>query len=158
MVTLCSQASGRALRHHDESRYSALGSMSSPCRRCGATKTEPAHGRVVSTLVRLLGYRLRRCSRCRRWRVLPPGPFLGPKASTEPDYGSNVTATPGETRGSVSLQWATDPFDPDGFSGCPRCGGLQFERTRRRWLERTLKRPRMARCRACRKRFPYPQA
>lgn len=43
--------------------------MASACPRCGATKTESVrHGFVYDTLGRL-GYRLRRCSSCNRWRV-----------------------------------------------------------------------------------------
>ncbi len=43
--------------------------MASACPRCGATKTESVrHGFVYDTLG-MLGFRLRRCSSCNRWRV-----------------------------------------------------------------------------------------
>jgi hypothetical protein len=44
--------------------------MASACPRCGATKSESVrHGLVYATLG-MIGYRLRRCSSCQRWRVL----------------------------------------------------------------------------------------
>jgi len=39
---------------------------------------------------------------------------------------------------------------------CPKCGSAAFRRSRRKWYEKIFKRPRMARCLKCRRRFPYP--
>jgi hypothetical protein len=39
---------------------------------------------------------------------------------------------------------------------CPKCGNKKYRRSRRRWYERWLKRPRMARCLKCAHRYPYP--
>ena len=47
--------------------------------------------------------------------------------------------------------------EPDEYQMCPRCGGTNFRRSRRRWWERLLKYPRMARCMKCDHRFPYPR-
>jgi len=48
--------------------------------------------------------------------------------------------------------------EPGGVASCPRCGSRVYRRSRRRWLERLLRRPPMARCKTCRRRFPLPQA
>jgi hypothetical protein len=39
---------------------------------------------------------------------------------------------------------------------CPRCGSIRFRRSRRRWYEKLIRRPKMARCLKCDHRFPYP--
>jgi hypothetical protein len=39
---------------------------------------------------------------------------------------------------------------------CPKCGSTIYRRSRRRWWERLIRRPRMARCLKCDHRFPYP--
>jgi predicted nucleic acid-binding Zn-ribbon protein len=44
-----------------------------------------------------------------------------------------------------------------GLSRCPICGSTAYRRSRRTTLEHLLLRPKMARCRICRKRFPYPK-
>ncbi|HEX5484019.1 MAG TPA: hypothetical protein VFZ08_15460 [Terriglobia bacterium] len=56
-----------------------------------------------------------------------------------------------------AAQWDAANFDPDGFDGCPRCGNASFDRAPRNWVERGLGLAHMARCRACGKRFAYPQ-
>lgn len=40
---------------------------------------------------------------------------------------------------------------------CPKCTSTSYRASRRRWYERLMKRPRMARCSNCLHRFPYPQ-
>jgi hypothetical protein len=40
---------------------------------------------------------------------------------------------------------------------CTKCGSTLYHRSRRRWFERLLKRPKMARCMKCNHRFPYPR-
>jgi uncharacterized protein with PIN domain len=40
---------------------------------------------------------------------------------------------------------------------CPACGSPVYRRSRRTILERILLRSRMARCKKCHKRFPYPE-
>jgi hypothetical protein len=39
---------------------------------------------------------------------------------------------------------------------CPKCGNADYRASRRRWYERLIKRPKMARCTNCHRRFPYP--
>ncbi|HUY12331.1 MAG TPA: hypothetical protein VMX16_01715 [Terriglobia bacterium] len=103
-------------------------------------------------LVDALGYRLRACSNCRRLRVVPKSVFT-PNA-VDGLYMAGKDAGQG---GKLSKDQGQADFDPDGFSGCPRCGSKQFERTHRTWLERKLNRPLMARCVACSRRFPFPR-
>jgi hypothetical protein len=114
--------------------------MAAPCNSCGATKTEPVPG-VRHKLARSMGFELRKCARCRRFRLLKkrlPGPNSNPAAAKS---GAGYA-----------------PFnDPDGFNGCPRCGIMAFYRARRKWFERLMRRPPMARCADCGYRFPVPQ-
>jgi hypothetical protein len=126
--------------------------MASPCKKCGATKTEPVRHDWAYHLVDALGYRLRECSNCRRKRIVPKSIFTpnGQGAIYQAD-GASVK------EGELSQASMMADFDPDGFSGCPRCGRKQFERTHRTWLERKLNRPLMARCTACSRRFPFPR-
>jgi hypothetical protein len=39
---------------------------------------------------------------------------------------------------------------------CPKCTSTSYRASRRRWYERLMKRPKMARCSNCHHRFPYP--
>ena len=55
---------------------------------------------------------------------------------------------------SVGVAEKVEP--PVAVPCCPYCGGTHYRRSRRRWWERLMKRPRMARCRRCIRRFPYP--
>lgn len=123
--------------------------MAAPCPRCGATKTEPIRRGWRQSLARGLGYDFRKCARCRRLRLIGRGTRMvsGGQISSAAESGDRAPAY----NPAVFV-------DPDDFHGCPRCGGPEFHRTRRRWLERVLSRPRMARCRACGHRFPIPQA
>lgn len=114
--------------------------MPLPCHKCGATKTEPTRRGIAAALMRALGYRLRRCSRCRRRRILKESAFR-PRAVYQ---GGGPAAGYGA-------------FDPDGFDGCPRCGrAADYQRASRNLLERVLGWAPMARC-GCGKRFTYPQ-
>jgi hypothetical protein len=117
--------------------------MAAPCRKCGATKTEPVRPGLRHKLARKLGYELRKCARCRKLRLIHHGQRNTPATSDVPESAPD----------------AVPPFrDPDGFHGCPRCGERHFHRSQRGWFERVLlRRPAMARCSACRYRFPIPQ-
>ncbi|MGH9431602.1 MAG: hypothetical protein ACRD3T_08670 [Terriglobia bacterium] len=125
--------------------------MASPCKRCGATKTEPVRRDWTYHLVEALGYRLRACSNCRRKRIVPKRVF------TPNGQGGVYQADASTKNGELPPSPGQVDFDPDGFSGCPRCGDKQFERTHRTWLERRLNRPLMARCLSCSQRFPFPR-
>jgi hypothetical protein len=57
---------------------------------------------------------------------------------------------------SVGNQGTAADSSKRGLSRCPFCGSTGYQRSRRSTLEHLLLRPKMARCRKCRKRFPYP--
>ena len=124
--------------------------MAYPCKRCGATKTEVVHRGLRKRLVQSFGYELRKCARCRRLRIIERGRWQ-PAASNGGAQGGTVDDAPSQA--------SARPFrDPDGFNGCPKCGELRFDRSRRTWLElKLLGRPPMARCASCGYRFPVPQ-
>lgn len=111
--------------------------MATPCRKCRATKTEPVRHGWRYNLARRFGYRLRTCSRCRRYRLVP----LSQSADLPNDE---------------QLEHLADDELESGPTGpvCPRCGKSDYRRSRRRWWERLLRRPPMVRCRTCRTRFP----
>jgi len=122
--------------------------MAAPCRKCGATKTEPVRPGVRHKLARALGYDLRKCARCRKLRLL----------RRRKKRGADVAAGALEQADTAAAQERPAFHDPDGFNGCPRCGTMNFRRSRRNWLQReVLRRPPMVRCAACGYRFPAPQ-
>lgn len=123
--------------------------MATPCRKCGATKTEAVGHGLLYNLARKFGYRLRKCSRCQRRRLLPP------HASKDSPPRSNS-----QLRDSEALEFAAEDAnekEPERSDVCPRCGQKDYRRSRRRWWERLTRRPPMVRCRACRRRFPEPR-
>jgi len=72
-------------------------------------------------------------------------PIDSPKEA--PELDSRVEASSDEV-----AEVATDV--EDGYC-CPKCGSTLFRRSRRRWYERLIRRPKMARCLKCDHRFPY---
>jgi hypothetical protein len=118
--------------------------MAAPCRKCGATKTEPFRPGLRQKLARQLGYELRRCARCRKTRLL----------SRRKKRAADAAAPEQATASQAPVAF----YDPDGFNGCPRCGDMRFHRSRRGWVQRqVLRQPPMVRCAACGYRFPAPQ-
>ena len=155
--------------------------MATPCPRCGATKTESTrHGIIYRTFWRF-GLHLRRCSFCNRYRLFKradrnrPHPDDMTREELEDYFNRKVAQAGGIPRGGARVprpprasessapkaQSATvtaEPLPPparDGFA-CPKCGSDQYRRSRRKFYERWLGRPRMARCRMCSHRFPFP--
>ncbi len=121
--------------------------MATPCRKCGATKTESVYHGTAYSLARRFGYRLRVCSRCRRYRLLdldehPDAPVM---RDAPPKLAPDPPPVPSEPPGTRR-------------SECPRCGSTDHYRSRRRWYERLFRRSAMARCRRCQKRFPLSSA
>jgi len=161
--------------------------MASPCPRCGTTKTESVrHGFIHNTLWNM-GYHLRRCSYCNRRRIFKRGDparhhpddmtaeelrerfnrkvaeALEKTSETPESTGETMTPDsaqeslkPGEARES-SVGVAEAPDEGDDYRLCPKCGSTVYRRSRRRWYEHLMKRPRMARCMRCGNRFPYPR-
>jgi hypothetical protein len=107
-----------------------------PCRRCGSTKTGSARHGFLYNIAHLLGYRLRLCGGCRRLRLVARTPAAEPEVIRTTEV-KTLTSTP-----------------PNNSPACPYCGSTDFRRSRRRWYDYLLKRPKMARCRTCRRRFP----
>lgn len=133
-----------------------------------------------------MGYHLRVCSYCQRWRLFK----RGDKGRPHPDdmtmeelqesFNRKIAMTAGKppessetlagdaisnlSEEASGLEAAADGSSAavteiateveDGPS-CPRCGGTLFRRSHRRWYERLIRRPRMARCLKCDHRFPY---
>ena len=160
--------------------------MASHCPRCGATKTESVRHGLLYNLLWKMGYHLRRCSSCNRRRIFKRGdptrthPNNMSFEQLEADFNRKVADAGGRTsatrvaaspeaaseraRGFVGqatqhsaaedTSVATEKVDED--AGCPKCGSTHYGRSRRTFLERLLKRPRMARCMRCGHRFPYP--
>jgi hypothetical protein len=139
--------------------------MTSPCPRCGGTKTDPvAHG-VMYKLVWAFGYRLQQCSRCRRSRFIPRqrgkstnSSQLGKEPANAPGFAEERRVLRTTEQGPEPRKdpvTAADSSDRE-LHRCPACGSTEYHRTRRTTLERMLRRPRMAHCESCGFRFPYP--
>jgi hypothetical protein len=58
------------------------------------------------------------------------------------------------SQSSIGVAEAADEVDE--YRLCPKCRGAVYRRSRRRWYERLMKRPKMVRCMKCDYRFPYP--
>ena len=160
--------------------------MISPCPRCGEVKTESVRHGILYHLLWKLGYHLRRCSRCNRPRalrrpksrahfeeesILNTGTDsflesdLGPSGfernmRSGAAYPRNEPAETGSSRNEdqgatqVAAAWEESSSE---YGCCPRCGSTQYRRSRRSAFEKMIGRPRMARCRRCFHRFPYPE-
>ena len=74
-------------------------------------------------------------------------------AASSPEESQELDAQPESTSVGVSEPSAED----EDYHLCPKCGSGVYRRSRRRWHERLLRRPRMARCLKCGHRFPYPR-
>jgi hypothetical protein len=159
--------------------------METPCPRCGTLKTESVrHGFLYNTLWKM-GYHLRRCSFCDRRRLLKRGDRNRPHpndltaeeltehfnrkiaSAIRRDAGPAVVVksmaldaalpspAPALSTGSTSVAVA-EVGAVEGLATCPSCGNTKYRRSRRKWYERWLNRPRMARCLKCAHRYPYP--
>ncbi len=86
----------------------------------------------------------------------------GHSATSETPGGNMESGSSEESRGleaqpgqsSIGVAEAID--EEDEYRLCPKCRGTVYRRSRRRWWERMMKRPKMARCMKCDHRFPYP--
>jgi hypothetical protein len=56
----------------------------------------------------------------------------------------------------ISGDLAEATTETDVSNCCPKCRDTYYRATPRRWYERLMKRPQMARCFNCHHRFPYP--
>jgi hypothetical protein len=140
--------------------------MTSPCPRCGETKTDPVRHGAMYKLVWAFGYRLHRCSRCRRPRFIPRHHGKSPGSSQLGKEPANAAGFAEERRALGTAEARPEPKKDQvtaadssdrGLRRCPACGSTEYHRTHRTKLERLLLRPRRARCEKCRMRFPYPR-
>ena len=76
----------------------------------------------------------------------------GKMASDSPEKARELGAQP---IGS-SIGVAVAPAEVEDYRLCPKCGSTLYRRSRRRWYERLVRRPKMARCLKCDHRFHYP--
>ena len=141
--------------------------MASPCRKCGATKTDPVHHGILYKLATAFGYRLHRCASCRTLRLFARNHSKLRNAS---QLRKEPAIVPGLAQAKGALAMAEQSPAPNlsqdsaGDSsdraprGCPECGSTQYHRTKRTPLERLQFRPPMASCENCEARFPYPGA
>jgi hypothetical protein len=139
--------------------------MSSPCRRCGSTKTDQVYHGTLYRLASVFGYRLRQCSRCRALRFLPRHNGKSPDSSQSGKEPANAPELAGERGDLRTAEASPEPkkdqgtaadFSERGLRRCPACGSTEYHRTKRTRLERFRLRPAMARCENCGLRFPYP--
>ena len=108
--------------------------MATPCKNCGAEKTEDVRHGLLYALAKAVGYRLRMCSRCHRLRLVPRYPKPAVKEAV-PDPAPR----------------------PPVQGACPKCGKIDYRRSRRLFWERLIFRGPMVRCRSCRARYPLPR-
>jgi hypothetical protein len=139
--------------------------MISPCPKCGATKTDPVPHNFRYELARVFGYRLQRCSRCRKARYLPRHHRINRDSSPA---GKESMKQGGFAQDPVTLMRSEAPPAPQEDHGevgetserggpqCPACGSIRYHQTHRTRMEWLLRRPALARCENCGLRFPYP--
>jgi hypothetical protein len=91
--------------------------MASPCSHCGNTKTESVrHGFIYNTLWSM-GYHLRRCSFCNRWRLLKrvhrhrPHPDDVTVEELQRDFMRQVTESRGKTDEASKIIRLDGPFN-----------------------------------------------
>jgi ribosomal protein S27AE len=146
----------------------AIWQMPKPCPRCGAIRTDSVRHGVLYWGAWALGYRLRQCSRCRFPRLFrrhnhnrPESETAFTAENTSPNVGTaeRKMQEPVMDEQEPKRDAPTDPkqipVTRDRYC-CPRCGSTFYRRSRRSLMERILMRPRMARCKTCAFRFPYP--
>src|SRR5690348_1487209 len=118
--------------------------MASPCQKCGATKTGHAKPGLMRWLFEKLGFRLRVCGGCRRYRIF---------RDTRTESGSSDESSRGVDQPTASVQPASDDLRaqpassqsvaaltvPDTTSesagsaltplACPECGSTNYRRS-----------------------------
>jgi uncharacterized protein with PIN domain len=135
------------------------------CPNCGSSKY---HRSRRTTLERvLLRPAMARCERCGARFPYPGHHDKSPDSVKSGEETATVSHVGEEGRASRTAEESSQPkvakqgtaadSSNRGLRRCPVCGSTAYRRSRRNILERILLRPRMARCRKCRKRFPYPE-
>jgi transcription elongation factor Elf1 len=135
------------------------------CPDCGSSKY---HRSKRTTLDRvLLRPAMAHCEKCGARFPYPahhhksPDSVKSGEAAAVSHVGEEGRASRGAGASSqpkVAKQGTAADSSNHGLRRCPVCGSTAYRRSRRTTLERILLRPRMARCRNCRKRFPFPKS
>jgi len=73
-------------------------------------------------------------------------------------HASTVAEGPGNqpNRSGIALAEANEEIAD--YRLCPKCGSTAYHRSHRRWYEKLMNGPRMARCMKCDHRFPHPRS
>jgi hypothetical protein len=135
------------------------------CPACGSTKS---HRTRRTTMERLLQRPpMARCEGCGMrfpcFKHHDESPDLvksgeaAASASHVGEEGRGARRTEESSQPNVGKQGTAAASSKRGLNRCPFCGSTGYQRSRRSTLEHLLLRPKMARCRNCRKRFPYPK-
>ncbi len=133
------------------------------CPACGSTKS---HRTRRTTMERLLqrppmarcegcGMRFPYFERHDRSPDLVKSGEAAASASHVGEEGRGARRTEESSQPNVDKQGTAAASSKRGLNRCPFCGSTGYQRSRRSTLEHLLLRPKMARCRNCRKRFPY---
>jgi len=135
------------------------------CPTCGSTEYHRTKRTTLEHL--LLRPRLARCEKCGLRFPYPgcrekyPDPLkVGEPAASVPRPAEERRApemAEESSQSKVTQQVTIVDHSNRGLGRCPVCGSTEYRRSRRTTLERILLRPKMARCRNCRKRFPFPE-
>ena len=135
------------------------------CPDCGSSKYHRSKRTTLDQV--LLRPTMARCEKCgarfphpRHHAKSPDSVKSGEEAATVSHVGEEGRASRTAVESSqpkVAKQGTAADSSNRGLRRCPVCGSTAYRRSRRTTLERILLRPRMARCRVCRKRFPYPK-
>jgi uncharacterized Zn finger protein len=139
--------------------------MTTPCPRCGETKTDPVWHGLMYKLVHAFGYRLHQCARCHAPRFIPRHHEKSHDSSKLGNGPANAPVFPAGGGNSRKVEASLEPkkdrvtaadSSDDELHRCPACGSSEYHRTKRTKLERLRFRPPIARCEGCGMRFPYP--
>src|SRR5208337_34215 len=135
------------------------------CPYCGSSKYYRTKRTTLDRI--LLRPAMAHCEKCetrfpypRHHDRSPDSVKSGGEAATVSHVGEQGRASRTAEESSqpkVDKQGTTADSSKGGLFHCPSCGAAAYRRSRRTTMERILLRPKMARCRNCRKRFPYPK-
>ena len=135
------------------------------CPACGSSKYHRARRTILERI--LSRPATARCEKCGARFPYPGHHGESPDSVKSGEEAATVSRVGEEGRASrtaeessqpkVAKQGAAADSSSPGMRRCPACGSTSYRRSRRNILERILLRPRMVRCRNCRKRFPYPE-
>jgi hypothetical protein len=149
-------------------QVTAADSSDRELRRCPACGSTEYHRTKRTSLERLrLRPPMARCEKCRMRFPYPGRREKYPGASKLAGAAETVSGSAGEKRAPNAAEENTEPKATKQVTAadssdrelrrCPACGSTSYSRSRRTALEHLLLRPPMARCKNCRRRFPYPK-